>query len=258
MAETGGTRLVLMRHGESEWSRQKRFAGWTDVALSERGYRQARRAGRALARRRFVFDACFTSCLRRAVETLRVVRQEMELGGEVPVHASWRLNERHYGALQERKRADALAEFGREAVFAWRRDYGGRPPALEDGDRRLAESSALYRDVDPELLPRTESHRDAVERMTPCWREEILPQLRQGKRLLVVTHTASLRGMVKWIEGIADADIPAFKIATAVPLVYELDAELKPVTKYYLAPGWPGRARLAIAAVRPNARLPWI
>lgn len=251
------TNLVLMRHGQSAGGREHRFAGWTDVGLSRRGYAESERAGKALRAAGFEFDGCHTSVLARARETARVACDGLG-APDLAIETSWRQNERHYGALQEMKRSEVAAKYGHDMVFHWRRDYDARPPALADGDHRLPEFSPLYEGIDRAFLPRTESHRDAAERMLPYWNEVIVPQIRAGKRLLIVSHTASLRGLVKHIESVSDADIRTFKIATAVPLVYELDESLRPRNKYYLSGGLAGRLRLLISRARPNAKAPWL
>lgn len=249
--------LVLMRHGETEWSRQNRFAGWSDVDLSPQGEEEARRAGDALATAGLHFDHAYTSVLRRAERTLELALQQMDAPG-LTITRTWRLNERHYGALQGRVRSEVMDEFGPKAVFGWRREYMARPPALPDGDPRLPHLDPLYAGLDADSLPRTESHRDTVQRVVPLWEEHLAPQIRSGARLLVVSHTASIRGLVKIIEGISDEDIEGFKIATAVPLVYELDETLTPRSKRHLAPGLAGRARLLVSKIKPRQNSRWI
>ncbi len=249
--------LVLMRHGETEWSRQNRFAGWSDVGLSPQGEEEARRAGETLASEGWLFDRCYTSVLSRAGRTLDIVLDRMG-AGDLPTVRSWRLNERHYGALQGRNRAEAAREFGQEAVYGWRREYTARPPALPDDDPRLPHSDALYAGLDTALLPRTESHKDTVERVVPFWEEEMAPQVRSGESLLVVSHTSSIRGLVKIIEGISDRDIEGFKIATAVPLVYERDADLRPLSKRHLSTGLAGRTRLLVSKIKPRRHSRWL
>lgn len=251
------TTLVLMRHGETEWSRQNRFAGWTDVDLSPQGVEEARRAGVALASAGLRFDLAYTSVLKRAWRTLEIVLDQMN-AGDLPVTRAWRLNERHYGALQGRNRAEVVEEFGPEAVYGWRRAYTSRPPALPDGDPRLPEIDPLYADLDPAYLPRTESHRDTVDRVVPFWEEELAPKIRSGARLLIVSHTSSIRGLVKIIERISDSDIEGFKIATAVPVVYELDSNLSPTAKRDLGTGLAGRARLLISKIKPRKNSRWL
>jgi len=249
--------LVLMRHGETEWSRQNRFAGWSDVELSPQGVEEARRAGDTLAAEGWHFDRCYTSVLTRAWQTLDVVLDRMG-ASDVPTARRWRLNERHYGALQGRNRADAAREFGQEAVFSWRREYTARPPALPDDDPRLPQDDPLYAGLPADELPRTESHKDTVERVIPFWQEELAPLLRDGAAVLVVSHTSSIRGLVKIIEGISDRDIEGFKIATAVPLVYELDRALQPLSKRHVSTGFAGRARLLVSKIKPRRHSRWL
>ncbi len=249
--------LVLMRHGETEWSRQNRFAGWSDVGLSQQGEEEARRAGDTLAAEGWEFDRCFTSVLTRAGRTLDIVLDRMG-ASDLPTAERWRLNERHYGALQGRSRTDVAREFGQEAVYSWRREYNARPPALSDDDPRLPHFDALYAGVDADLLPRTESHKDTVERVVPLWKEELAPLVRSGTRMLIVSHTSSIRGLVKIIEGISDQDIEGFKIATAVPLVYQLDGDLRPLSKRHVSTGLAGRTRLLVSKIRPRRHSRWL
>jgi len=249
--------LVLMRHGETEWSRQSRFAGWSDVDLSPQGEDEARRAGDTLATESWTFDRCYTSVLTRAHRTLDIVLDRMG-ANDLPTERRWRLNERHYGALQGRNRADAAREFGQEAVYSWRREYTARPPALPDDDPRLPHGDPPYAGLDAALLPRTESHKDTVERVIPLWEAELAPLVRSGADLLIVSHTSSIRGLVKIIEGISDQDIEGFKIATAVPLVYELDSDLQPLSKRHLSTGLAGRTRLLVSKIRPRRHSRWL
>ena len=174
----------------------------------------------------------------------------------IPVYRTWHLNERHYGSLQGRYRNEVIAEYGKKQVFRWRRVYDVRPPALEDGDPRLPASDPLYAGLDPARLPRTESHKDTVARVIPYWREAIAPQIRDGKRVLVASHTSSIRGLVKYIEQLSDEQIATFKIEIARPLVYKLDGELRPVDRFYLNTGWPSRVRLLASRLKPNSAMP--
>ncbi len=249
--------LVLMRHGETEWSRQHRFAGWSDVDLSPQGVEEARRAGDTLAAEGWSFDQSYTSVLRRAGRTLDIVLERMGTPA-LPRTVRWQLNERHYGALQGRVRADATREFGQDAVFAWRRDYTARPPALPDNDPRLPHGDPLYTGLTAEQLPRTESHKDTVNRVIPLWETELAPLIRSGVALLIVSHTSSIRGLVKIIEDIPDSEIEGFKIPTAVPLVYELDSALKPRSKRYLSTGLAGRTRLLVSKIKPRRHSRWL
>lgn len=251
------TTLVLMRHGETEWSRENRFAGWSDIDLSARGEYEARRAGATLAANAVVFDRAYTSVLKRAWRTLDLALRELGVP-DLSVTRTWRLNERHYGALQGRNRAEAAGEFGQDAIYQWRRAYAARPPALSSGDPRLPEFDPLYAGVDPRSLPPSESHRDTVERVIPFWEQDLAPQISAGARLLVVCHTSSIRAIVKIIEQIPDGDIEGFKIATAVPLVYELDTDLRVLSKNYLNTGLAGQARLLVSKIRPRPRSRWL
>jgi 2,3-bisphosphoglycerate-dependent phosphoglycerate mutase len=226
-------RIVLLRHGESTWNRENRFTGWTDVDLSERGFDEARRAGQLLKTEGYVFDVAFTSVLKRAVRTLWIVLDELDLMW-IPVHHSWRLNERHYGALQGLNKAETAAKYGDAQVKAWRRSYDVRPPELTADDPRWSGGDARYHDVARHELPVTECLKDTVARFLPYWRDTIAPAVKAGQRVLVAAHGNSLRALVKYLDGISDHDIAAVNIPTGVPLVYELDADLKPITHYYL------------------------
>lgn len=226
-------RLVLLRHGESVWNKANTFTGWTDVDLSERGIEEAREAGRALRSGGYVFDVAFTSVLKRAVRTLWIVLDEMDLMW-IPVHRTWRLNERHYGALQGLNKAETAREFSEEQVHQWRRGYDVRPPALKDSDQRYPGLDPRYRDLPVGDIPLTESLKDTVARFLPCWHEAIAPAIRAGKRVLIAAHGNSLRALVKHLDGISDDEITGLDIPTGIPLVYELDRRLKPVTHYYV------------------------
>jgi 2,3-bisphosphoglycerate-dependent phosphoglycerate mutase len=225
-------KLVLLRHGESAWNRENRFTGWTDVDLNEKGLGEARAAGRLL-KEGFVFDVAFTSVLRRAIKTLWVVLEEMDLMW-IPVHHSWRLNERHYGALQGLDKAETAARFGDAQVKIWRRAYGTPPPALEEGDPRLEIGNPRYAELGPGEFPRTECLKDTVARFLPYWRETIAPTVRSGKRVLIAAHGNSLRALIKYLDEVSDQDIVELNIPTGIPLVYELDDGLRPVRHYYL------------------------
>jgi 2,3-bisphosphoglycerate-dependent phosphoglycerate mutase len=227
-------RLVLLRHGESQWNRENRFTGWTDVDLSPAGIDEAHCAGRLLKAAGFTFDIAFTSVLKRAIRTLWIVLDEMDLMW-VPTHRSWRLNERHYGALQGLNKAGTAERFGPAQVKQWRRSYDVRPPALEDGDPRLPRNDGRYAEVDGALLPRTESLKDTVERFLPYWRETIAPAILAGRRVLVVSHGNSQRALAKHLDNVSDENIVELNIPTAVPMVYELDDRLHPIRHYYLS-----------------------
>ena len=226
-------KLVLIRHGESDWNRENRFTGWTDVDLSPTGIEEARRAAEYLLDRGFTFDLACTSLLKRAVRTLWIVLDEMDLMW-VPVHRSWRLNERHYGALQGLNKAETAARHGEQQVKVWRRSYDVRPPALERTDERFPGHDRRYANLTDVELPRTESLKDTVARFLPYWHDTIAPAVRSGKRVLIAAHGNSLRALVKHVDGVSDADIVSLNIPTGVPLVYELDESLRPVRHEYL------------------------
>ncbi len=225
--------LVLLRHGESTWNRENRFTGWTDVDLTDRGVEEARRAGRELEEGGFQFDVAFTSVLKRAIRTLWIVLDELDQMW-VPVHRSWRLNERHYGALQGLNKAETAKKYGDEQVLVWRRSYDIPPPALEDGDDRFPGNDPRYADLQSQDIPRTECLKDTVARFLPYWKETIVPQIRAGKRVIIVAHGNSLRALVKYLDDVSDEDILSLNIPTGVPLVYDLDDDLRPIGSRYL------------------------
>jgi len=226
-------KLVLLRHGESTWNKENRFTGWTDVDLSEKGVEEARKAGGLLRSEGFVFDLAFTSVLRRAIRTLWMVQDEMDLMW-IPVQLSWRLNERHYGALQGLNKSETAAKYGEEQVHIWRRSYDVPPPALEKGDERYPGNDPKYRALADKDLPLSESLKDTVARCMPYWHETIVPELKAGRKLLITAHGNSLRALVKHLDNISDSDIVGMNIPTGIPLVYELDDELKAMRHYYL------------------------
>jgi 2,3-bisphosphoglycerate-dependent phosphoglycerate mutase len=226
-------KLVLLRHGESQWNLENRFTGWTDVDLTDNGRAEARRAGELLRAEGFDFDMTFTSVLRRAIGTLWLVLDVMDRMW-LPIENSWRLNERHYGALQGLNKAETARKYGDEQVLIWRRAYAIAPDPLPEGDERLSFGDPRYADVDPALLPRTECLKDTVARVVPYWESRIAPAIRAGKRVLVVAHGNSLRALVKHLDQIGDDEIVNLNIPTARPLVYELDDQLKPIRNYYL------------------------
>jgi 2,3-bisphosphoglycerate-dependent phosphoglycerate mutase len=226
-------RVVLLRHGESVWNKENRFTGWTDVDLSPKGIEEARDAGRLLKQEGYVFDIAHTSVLKRAIRTLWLVLAEMDLMW-LPVHNSWRLNERHYGALQGLNKAETAAKFGEQQVMVWRRSYDTPPPALERGDSRHPGNDPRYKDLSDGELPLTECLKDTVERFLPHWKEVIAPQVQAGERVIVVAHGNSLRALVKYLDNISDQDIVGLNIPTGVPLVYELTDDLKPIRSHYL------------------------
>ena len=226
-------KLVLLRHGQSTWNRENRFTGWTDVGLSEQGVAEAKEAADLLLRHGLVFDLCFTSYLKRAIKTLWIVLEGMDLMW-LPVHNHWRLNERHYGALQGLNKEETAQQAGPEQVHLWRRSFDVPPPALDPNDDRHPRFDPRYIALSPDELPATESLRDTIARVLPYWQSAIVPELKQGKRVLIAAHGNSLRGLVKHLDQIADADIPGVEIPTGKPLVYELDGELQVVERYYL------------------------
>lgn len=226
-------KIVLMRHGQSEWNRDNRFTGWADVDLTEKGIAEAREAGRLLNEAGFTFDITYTSVLKRAIRTLWCTLDEMDLMWLPTVH-SWRLNERHYGALQGLNKTETTARYGEEQVLIWRRSYDIPPMALEATDPRASFSDPRYARLKREEIPLTECLKDTVARVLPLWNESIAPAIRSGKRILISAHGNSLRGLVKYLDGISDQDIVNLNIPNGQPLVYELDADLKPLRSYYL------------------------
>lgn len=240
-------KLTLLRHGESEWNRENRFSGWTDVDLSDQGKVEAREAGRMLKAEGYSFDVAYTSVLKRAVRTLWIVLDELDEMW-IPVEHSWRLNERHYGALQGLNKAETAKRYGEEQVFRWRRSYDIRPPALEKTDERYPGHDPRYRGLDDSDLPLTECLKDTVERFLPYWHAAIAPALRAGKKVIVAAHGNSLRALVKYLDNVSEDDIVSLNIPTGIPLVYELDEELRPVRHYYLGdPEAAARAAKAVA-----------
>ena len=238
--------LVLLRHGESTWNKENRFTGWTDVDLSERGRAEALDAGRLLREGGYVFDIAYTSVLKRAIRTLWIALDALDLMW-IPVVKDWRLNERHYGALQGLNKAETAAKFGDAQVKIWRRAYDTPPPPLEDGDPRLEINDPRYAELEPGAFPRTECLKDTVVRFLPYWHAAIAPAVRSGKRIIIAAHGNSLRALVKYLDNVSDADIVELNIPTGQPLVYELDSELKPIRHYYL--GDPDAIKAAMQAV---------
>lgn len=225
--------LVLLRHGQSTWNLENRFTGWTDVDLSAAGREEARRAGQLLKAGGFTFDVTYTSVLKRAIRTLWIALDEMDMMW-LPVVRTWCLNERHYGALQGLNKKETAEKFGQEQVHLWRRGYAIRPPALEEDDPRHPRFDPRYADLSPDERPATESLKDTLERVLPYWHETIAPRVEQGDRVLIAAHGNSLRALVKYLDDISDAEIPGLNIPTGFPLVYELDDELRPLRHYYL------------------------
>ncbi len=239
-------KLVLLRHGESLWNRENRFTGWTDVDLTDHGREEARRAGRLLADGGYDFDVAYTSVLKRAIKTLWLALEAMDRMW-IPIHNSWRLNERHYGALQGLNKAETAQKFGEDQVLAWRRSYDTPPPALEAADARHPGNDPRYAALPPGEIPRTECLKDTVARFLPYWHDTIAPAVRSGRRVLVAAHGNSLRALVKYLDDVSETDIVGLNIPTAIPLVYELDDALKPLRHYYL--GDPSMVEAAVKAV---------
>ena len=246
-------RLVLVRHGESDWNRENRFTGWTDVDLSARGLEEARAAGRLLRSEGFSFDLAFTSVLRRAIRTLWLMLDEMDLLW-LPVDKDWRLNERHYGALQGLNKAEMAVRFGEQQVLEWRRSYRTRPPALEASEERDAARDRRYAHLSRAQVPLTECLEDTVARVLPCWEDAIAPAIRRGGRVLVAAHGNSLRALIKHLDGIGDDEIVGLNVPTGIPLVYELDAELRPLGRRYLGDASEVAQRVAAVGAQGKAR----
>ena len=239
-------KIVLVRHGESTWNKENRFTGWTDVGLSDKGVDEAVQAGRTLLCEGYVFDVAYTSVLKRAIKTLWIVLEEMDLMW-IPVHYSWRLNERHYGALQGLNKAEMVEKHGMEQVQIWRRSYDIRPPALTPDDPRYNGRDPRYADLRPGEVPLTECLKDTVERFLPYWHETIAPTVREGKRVVISAHGNSLRALVKYLDRVPDDVIVGLNIPTGIPLVYELRDDLTPIRSYYL--GDPDTVKKATQAV---------
>ena len=244
-------RMVLLRHGESVWNKENRFTGWTDVGLTEKGVEEAHEAGRTLLKEGYVFDVAYTSVLKRAIQTLWIVMEEMDLMW-IPVHRSWRLNERHYGALQGLNKAETAERHGEEQVKLWRRAYDIPPPALTPDDERYPGRDPRYAKLAAKEVPFTECLKDTVERFLPYWESDIAPAVRRGERVLISAHGNSLRALVKHLDGIPDQDIVGLNIPTGIPLIYELDDDLKPIRSYYL--GDEDAVRAAQQAVADQAK----
>ncbi|MBN9429443.1 MAG: 2,3-diphosphoglycerate-dependent phosphoglycerate mutase [Burkholderiales bacterium] len=246
-------KLVLLRHGESQWNLENRFTGWTDVDLTDTGRAEARRAGQLLKAEGFDFDIAYTSVLKRAIRTLWTALDEMDRMW-LPVVNDWRLNERHYGALQGLNKAETAARFGDEQVLIWRRAYAIAPDPLPAGDPRGADNDRRYAGLPPSLIPRTECLRDTVARVVPYWNDTIAPTIAAGKRVIVAAHGNSLRALIKHLDGISDDEIVHLNIPTGRPLVYELDAALKPLRHYYLGDQAEIEAAMAAVAAQGKAK----
>ena len=244
-------KLVLIRHGESTWNKENRFTGWTDVDLSEKGRAEAIGGGRVLKAEGYEFDVAYTSVLKRAIRTLWLVLDEMDLMW-IPVHRSWRLNERHYGALQGLNKSETAEKYGEAQVKIWRRAYDTPPPALDPSDPRWPGHERRYASLSPGEIPLTECLKDTVARFLPLWHETIAPAVKSGQRVLIAAHGNSLRALVKYLDGISDADIVELNIPTGMPLVYELDDDLKPLKSYYL--GDPEKVKAAMEAVAAQGK----
>jgi len=239
-------KLVLLRHGESEWNKKNLFTGWTDVDLSEQGVKEASEAAKYLKEAGFTFDVAYTSVLKRAIRTLWLTLDGMDLMW-IPVIRNWRLNERHYGALQGLNKAETAAKFGDDQVLIWRRSYDTPPPALEKTDERYPGHDPRYKDMDDADLPLNECLKDTVERFLPLWHEEIAPAIKAGKKVLIAAHGNSLRALVKYLDNVPDDVIVGINIPTGMPLVYELNDDLTPIRSYYL--GDPEKVKKAMEAV---------
>ncbi|MDQ2148542.1 2,3-diphosphoglycerate-dependent phosphoglycerate mutase [Alcaligenaceae bacterium C4P045] len=244
-------KLVLMRHGESQWNLDNRFTGWYDVDLTDTGREQARRAGELLKQEGYRFDIAYTSVLKRAIRTLWIALDAMD-AMYTPIHNNWRLNERHYGALQGLNKAETAAQYGDEQVLVWRRAYAIAPNPLELDDPRHPRFDSRYAKVPADQLPATECLKDTVDRVLPIWNESIAPAIRAGRNVLIAAHGNSLRALIKHLDGISDDDIVALNIPTGQPLVYELDDDLKPIRHYYL--GDPAEIEAAMAAVAAQGK----
>ena len=244
-------KLVLLRHGESDWNKENRFTGWTDVDLSEKGRQEAHEAGIALKAEGYTFDVAYTSVLKRAIRTLWMTLDGLDLMW-ISVHRSWRLNERHYGALQGLNKSETAAKFGEDQVKIWRRSYDVPPPALTPDDERYPGHDPRYQRLTAQELPLTECLKDTVNRFLPYWHSTIAPAVRDGKRVLIAAHGNSLRALVKYLDDIPEPDIVELNIPTGMPLVYELDDNLQPLNRYYL--GDPEKVKAAMEAVAAQGK----
>ncbi len=245
-------KLILLRHGQSTWNKENKFTGWTDVDLSEQGTAEAKQAGKILKEKDFTFDIAYTSLLKRAIRTLWIVLDEMDLMW-LPVCNHWRLNERHYGALQGLNKAQTAQKHGDQQVHIWRRSYDIRPPALEKNDPRYPGKDPRYHDLSENELPLVESLKDVVDRFLPYWHEAIVPELKKNKKVLISAHGNSLRALVKYLDDIGDDEIPGLNIPTGIPLIYELDDDLNATNHYYL--GDKDAVEKAISSVADQAKV---
>lgn len=244
-------KIVLLRHGESVWNKENRFTGWTDVDLSDKGVEEAGKAGDVLKKEGFVFDIAYTSVLKRAIRTLWMVLDKMDLMW-IPVYNSWRLNERHYGGLQGLNKSEMAAKFGEDQVLIWRRSYDVPPPALEPSDTRSPANDPKYKDMDKKDIPYTECLKDTVRRFLPHWHGTIAPSVKAGKKVIIAAHGNSLRALVKYLDNVSDTEIVNLNIPTGIPLVYELDDDLKPIKHYYL--GDPEEVKKAMEKVASQGK----
>jgi 2,3-bisphosphoglycerate-dependent phosphoglycerate mutase len=244
-------KLVLVRHGESDWNKQNRFTGWTDVDLSGKGREEAKEGGEVLKREGYTFDVAYTSVLKRAIRTLWIVLDEMDLMW-IPVDRSWRLNERHYGALQGLNKAETAAKFGEAQVKIWRRSYDIPPPVLTPEDERYPGNDPRYASLTKEELPLTECLKDTVARFLPLWHETIAPAVKSGQKVLIAAHGNSLRALIKYLDNVSEEAIVELNVPTGMPLVYELDGDLKPIRSYYL--GDPEKVKAAMDAVAAQGK----
>ncbi len=246
-------KIVLMRHGESTWNLANRFTGWTDIDLTEKGVAEARHAGQLLNDAGLTFDVAYTSVLKRAIRTIWLTLEEMDLMW-IPVICDWRLNERHYGSLQGFNKAETAEKYGEEQVMKWRRGYDTPPLPLEADDPRASYDDPQYAQLEREQIPLSECLKDTVERVMPCWNERIAPDIRAGKRVIISAHGNSLRALIKYLDGISDKDIICLNIPTGQPLVYELDADLKPIRSYYLSDPKAIEAAMKVVAQQAEAK----
>jgi 2,3-bisphosphoglycerate-dependent phosphoglycerate mutase len=245
-------KIVLLRHGESHWNLANRFTGWTDIDLTEKGIREAIHSGQLLKEGGYTFDVAHTSVQVRAIRTLWLVMDEMEQTW-IPVYRHWRLNERHYGALQGLNKAEMAEKYGDEQVLIWRRSYDTPPPELKPDDSRYPGNDPRYKNMDPKDIPLSECLKDTVERFLPYWHDTIVPDIRAGKKVLICAHGNSLRALVKYLDNVSDEEIVGLNIPTGIPLIYELDNDLKPVKHYYL--GDQDAIQAAIQAVKDQAKV---
>ncbi|MCV6636217.1 2,3-diphosphoglycerate-dependent phosphoglycerate mutase [Candidatus Albibeggiatoa sp. nov. NOAA] len=246
-------KLVLIRHGESVWNKENRFTGWKDVDLSEKGLKEATAAGELLKKEGFEFDIAYTSVLKRAIRTLWHILDEMDLMW-IPVQREWKLNERHYGALQGLNKAETAEKHGEDQVKVWRRSYDTPPPALEKSDERYAGHDTRYKNLDESQIPLSECLKDTVDRVLPLWHDEIVPTIKSGKKVIIAAHGNSLRALIKYLDGISEQDIVGLNVPTGMPLVYELDENMQPTNRYYLGDEEAVKAAMAAVANQGKAK----